>query len=83
MNCWLPDETRVEALKKTLHIDPSLTFDARKFNAAFAKSSSAVVSLMSRFDGSNKIGVFHVRFQHRQSITTSPKIEAGIVSKSS
>ena len=36
MNCWLPDETRVEALKKTGHIDPSLTFDARKFNAAFA-----------------------------------------------
>jgi hypothetical protein len=65
MNCWLPAETWDEALKKTGHIDPSLAFDARKFNAAFAKSSS-FGSLMSRFDGSNETGVFHVRFQHRQ-----------------
>ena len=65
MNCWLPAETWVEALKKTGQIDASLTIDTRKFNAAFAKSSS-FGSVMSRFDGSNKTGVFHVRFQHRQ-----------------
>ncbi|KAI2500839.1 hypothetical protein MHU86_13625 [Fragilaria crotonensis] len=65
MNCWLPAETLVEVHKRTGHIDASLTIDARKFNAAFAKSSS-FGTVMSRFDGSNNTGVFHVRFQHRQ-----------------
>ena len=65
MNCWLPAETWVEVHKRTGHIDASLTIDARKFNAAFAKSSSFGTA-MSRFDGSNNTGVFHVRFQHRQ-----------------
>ena len=68
MICWLPTKTWVEALKKTEHIDPSLTFDARKFNAAFAKSSS-FGSLMSRFDGSNETGVFHVRSNTNTSTT--------------
>ena len=65
MNCWLPAETWVEVLKRTGHIDASLAIDARKSNAAFAKSSS-FGTVMSRFDGSNNTGVFHVRFQHRQ-----------------
>ncbi|KAI2502628.1 hypothetical protein MHU86_11822 [Fragilaria crotonensis] len=66
MNCWLPAETWVEVIKRTGHIDASLTIDARKFNAAFTKSSSFGAGVMSRFDGSNNTGVFHVRFQHRQ-----------------
>ena len=65
MNCWLPAETLVEVLKRTGHIDASLTIDARKFNAAFAKSTS-FGTVMSRFDGSNNTGAFHVRFQHCQ-----------------
>ena len=65
MNCWLPADTWVEALQKTGHIDAALAIDTRKFNAAFAKSGS-FGSLMSRFDGSNHTGVFHVRYQHQQ-----------------
>ena len=65
MNCWLPAETWVEALMKAGHIDPSLTVNTRKFNAAFGKSTS-FGSVMSRFDGSNQTGVFHVRYSHQQ-----------------
>ena len=65
INCWLPAETWVEALKKTGRIDASLNIDTRKFNAAFAKSVS-FGSVMSRFDGSNTTGVFHVRYRHQQ-----------------
>ena len=65
MNCWLPADTWVEALQRTGHIDAALAIDTCKFNATFAKSGS-FGSLMSRFDGSNHTGVFHVRYQHRQ-----------------
>ena len=65
MHCWLPADTWVEALQKTGHFDAALAIDTRKFNAAFARSGS-FGSLMSRFDGSNHTGVFHVRYQHRQ-----------------
>ena len=64
MNCWLPAETWVEALLKLGHIDASLTFTVRQFNAAFSRSSS-FGSVMSRFDGSNESGMFRVTFQHR------------------
>ncbi|KAI2492110.1 hypothetical protein MHU86_22446 [Fragilaria crotonensis] len=65
INCWLPAETWVEALKKSGHIDATLNIDTQKFNAAFAKSAS-FGSVMSRFDGSNTTGVFHVRYRHQQ-----------------
>jgi hypothetical protein len=35
INCWLPAETWVEALKKTGRVDASLNIDTQKFNAAF------------------------------------------------
>jgi hypothetical protein len=64
MNCWLPAETWVEALQKLGHIDASLTFTVRQFNAAFSRSSS-FGSVISRFDGSNESGIFRATFQHR------------------
>ena len=66
MNCWLPAETWVKALKKTGHIDSSLNIDTRKFNAAFAKSVSFGSAVMSRFDGSNTTGEIHVRYHHKE-----------------
>jgi hypothetical protein len=65
MNSWLPADTWVGELQKTGHIDAALAIDTHNFNAAFAKSGS-FGSLMSRFDGSNHTGVFHVRYQHQQ-----------------
>ena len=65
INCWLPAETWVKALKKNGRIDASLNIGTRKFNAAFAKSVS-VGSIMSRFDGSNTTSVFHMRYRHQQ-----------------
>ena len=64
MNCWLPAETWVEALQQLGHIDASLNFTVRQFNAAFARSGS-FGSVMTRFDGSNESGIFRVSFQHR------------------
>ena len=66
INCWLPAETWVEALKKNGRIDASLNIGTRKFNAAFAKSVSVAGSIVSRFDGSNTTGVFHMRYRHQQ-----------------
>jgi hypothetical protein len=63
-NCWLPAATWVEALKKTGHIDGSLSIDVRKFNTAMSRTSS-FGSVMSRFDGSNQSGVFRVSYQHQ------------------
>ena len=65
MNCWLPAETWVEVLKRAGNIDPSIAIDTLKFNAAFGRSTS-FGSVMSRFDGSNQTGVFHVRYRHQQ-----------------
>ena len=64
MNCWLPAETWVDALKKLGHIDDSINFTVLQFNAAFARSGS-FGSVMTRFDGSNESGMFRVSFQHR------------------
>ena len=33
-NCWLPAATWVEAIRKSGHIDSSLTIDVQKFNTA-------------------------------------------------
>jgi hypothetical protein len=65
MNCWLPAEIWVEVLKRAGNIDPSIIIDTLKFNAAFGRSTS-FGSVMSRFDGSNQTGVFHVRYRHQQ-----------------
>ena len=63
-NCWLPAATWVEALRQTGLIDASLILDVRKFNTAMSKSS-LFGHLMTRFDGSNPIGVFHINNQHQ------------------
>jgi hypothetical protein len=63
MNCWLRAETWVDALQKLGHIDASLTYTVRQFNAAFSRSSS-FGSDMSRLDGSNESGMYRVTFQH-------------------
>jgi hypothetical protein len=65
MKCWLPADTWVGELQKTGQIDAALAIDTHNFNAAFAKSGS-FGSLMSRFDGFNHTGVFHVMYQHQQ-----------------
>jgi hypothetical protein len=63
MNCWLPAKTWVEALLKLGHIDASLNFTVRQFNAEFARLG-VFGSVTSRFDGSNESGMFRVSFQH-------------------
>ncbi|KAI2492026.1 hypothetical protein MHU86_22522 [Fragilaria crotonensis] len=63
-NCWLPAATWVEAIRKSGHIDGSLIIDVQKFNTAMSKSS-LFGELMTRFDGSNATGVFHINYQHQ------------------
>jgi hypothetical protein len=64
-NCWLPAATWVEAINITGHIDAAIAINVRKFNAAMSRATS-FGSVMSRFDGMNRSGVFRVTFSHQQ-----------------
>jgi hypothetical protein len=65
-NCWLvPAPTWIEAIRKSGHIDSSLTVDEQKFNTAMSKLT-LFGELMTRFDDeSNATGVFRINYQHQ------------------
>jgi hypothetical protein len=65
-NKWLPDNIWVEALERSRLIDPDLmsTINVGTFNAAMGRSGGDFDGqMMSRYDGTNKTGIFRLAFQ--------------------
>ena len=56
-NTWRPVATFAEEIVGPGHVDDTLTIGARKFNVAISKSA-LFGDVMTRFDGSNRTGVF-------------------------
>ncbi len=56
-NTWRPVATFAEEIVGPGHVDDTLTIGARIFNVAMSKSA-LFGDVMTRFDGSNRTGVF-------------------------
>jgi hypothetical protein len=64
-NKWLPTNIWVDALAKSRLIDRSFVIDCKRFNKAMSSSKTEWGEAMLHFDGTNKTGVFRVKF-HQQ-----------------